>query len=417
MPRANWESGLKNFAAGWVRETDTGLTPSNPAWARFSDSLQSITWSPEITVVPIRGLGVLDPTSFSRTTESHGLTLSYYTQQPLNAGALNDGLNRDADNLLGASHSVLIRESRTVDGGVLDGGQSIFTHLVGGWIESVVLDGQVGTGEPILVTLGYQGELGRSYRIDQPKAATVMVSAVSTAAADTGSTKKVTIEGRVGNNLKDTEELTLNGSSKVTGTKAFASISAVYWSGSKDPVGRINITTDETGKASSIIAVIDGTASGEVAKGVPLQGTTGLFPPAALIADPEYWGQDEAAITYGTGAVVETGGLLRSWSLSIANDLRQEPQAGSRRQVIIPQFRTAEFSVETAGPSETHERIERLVKGGALDLKLALDGGGTNKNITLTNAELTAGPVRSYEVGEGIIVVSATYTGKGITVS
>ena len=408
MPRRNWESGLKNIRAEYVAETDAGTTPDDPAWSRFSDSVQGIAYSPEVSPFPVRGLGEVDPAAFERGAEAHPLSIRYYLQQGLGAGAIAAGIPRDADNLLSSSHSVLVRDSRTVDGGRAGGGQSLFTHLVGAWIASVEIAGNVGTGEPMLATLGYQAEKGRSYRVDQPTGAAATLTVESADAADSGANYKVTLEDKT---AAVSEEVELEGEAAVATTAKYASLEGLYVTGTARPRGDIIVKT--SGEGAVEIARLRGSTSTkqtENDEGVPLLGAGSR---GAAIGGG-YFADARTKITYAGESI---GSLLRAWNIRVANDLRREPQSGSRREAVFPQLRTLEFTSETAGEAETHRKVEAMLRGLSGDLVLSLNGGGAGNVVTMRNAEILGGPTREYSLGEGLIVVSSTFTARGMVIA
>lgn len=406
MPRRNLEAGTRPIRAEWIQETDAGETPDNPAWARFSDIVQGFDFNPSIATSPRRGLGVVDPIYFPRGTETHEVTVTYDLQQVLTGGPLNAGLLRDADNQLPQYHSILVRESRSVDGGVHDSGVRIYTHLVGALIGSLEIAGNVGTGEPLVVTLNYQGEKGRSYVIDEPATAGP-VTVNSTDAMDAGANYMVTIEGMVSGALM-TEELQLNGTTDVTGADDFATIDAVRWTGMNTPRG--DIIVEQGGQEVARLLGTESTGQTEADEGVPLLGTGSHG--TALGTD--FYGAENTTIQVGGAELVDE---LRNWTIRVDNGLGTEPVAGSRRQVILAGARTIELDVESFGSEETHDRIRDLLTGTERDITINVAGGGTGRVVTLTGAEILTGPSRSYSPDQSIIPVSSTLTAKGISIS
>ena len=399
MPRTNVEAGLKNFRAGYVAETTTGTPPTDPAFARYGDVLLGIDWSPGLDVFPLRGLGNVDPLSFNLGPETHGLTLRYYLEEDIASNALNDVLTRDADNLLPNSHTVWIREARTVDGGTEDAGQRVHTVGVGCYAGTGRLAGSAGTGEPIVAEIGYMSEKIRSYAFDE-NAASGTVTLESTVAGDTSI--NIDLED---DDAGTSETVALNGSdatTPVTSVQSYTELDSIRPQSTMS--GDLIVK-----KGANEVARIRGTTSTgttEADEGTPLLGS----------------GSHGAAIggTFETfqSATIQRGGSdlafsVVDWEVRVDNGLELVPQASSRRQRVMPGFRTIECVTTTFGPKESHLRIEEALIGTQSNIVIVLSGC----TVTLTSCQLTTPPNRAYEVGQGVMQVGATFTAEGITIT
>jgi hypothetical protein len=109
----SFESGIGALRANFIRETTAGTTPTNPAWLRYSDELDSVgNWVPNTNIAARTAIGTPDITGFSIGAEDHELSVAYKLQRwPSASGdASYDGLIRDANGYLPATHSFLSRQ-------------------------------------------------------------------------------------------------------------------------------------------------------------------------------------------------------------------------------------------------------------------------------------------------------------------
>ena len=219
-----YESGIRSLRLQFIRETTEGVTPADPDWLIYSDAVQNFEISPTGSINPRGNVGSPDIANFNAGTESHEFSVQYDLQRWFTAAAdaAYDGMFRNADGALPASHSMWAR-ARAGDDGVA--GQGSYIHYVGtgGKINTVTLVGEPESGEPIVVSLAYNCRKLRSYQIDAPVSSGVL-TVVSTSASDT--TQSVTVEDEGAAASETIGPLT--GVTPVVGATSFASIGAAF---------------------------------------------------------------------------------------------------------------------------------------------------------------------------------------------
>jgi hypothetical protein len=253
----SFESGIGALRANFIRETTAGTTPTDPAWLRYSDELDSVgNWVPNTNIAARTAIGTPDITGFSIGAEDHELSVAYKLQRwPSASGdASYDGLIRDANGYLPATHSFLSRQILSGEGNQSGGDLHIYTYGTGGKVDTASVSGDPGDSEPVAVELSYRFEKIRSYAVSQPTAGTTM-TVVSSSASDT--TQDVTVE-----NLTAATSETIS----LTGTTPAAGLSA-------ETVGDITVTFTTGGETCIVILGSDSQQGIEGDYGLPLLGS------------------------------------------------------------------------------------------------------------------------------------------------
>lgn len=395
------EGGLRNTRIHFVRETERGVTPTNPAWLLFSDVVKSFDWPPAPTIAQLRGLGAVDPRFFSGGTETHSLTIEYLPQRWFVDGAgaaldaAGDGMLRGPDNELPATHSVLIRQ-HTVRGGADGGGRRIYTYAEGATIGTVALAGEPGSGEPVQITLSYQAQLIRSYLIDQPaEAGTLTVE--STSEADT--TQKLTIES---DGAEVSEAVQLTGTTPVSTIASFSSIDAIRLD--QETIGDVIVK-----RGATVLAVIRGQNSyqgraGDL--GLPLLGSGSFEEPLKLPFIHFLGSRIERPDT------VPLDDEIMSVSLSVENNITTRPRVNARGPSTFEGVRDVTVTANVFGERSSHDTIMQSLQVEEHALIWELSAG----LLTLPDSIVSAPGNRAPTQGEAVMERGVTFTGKGLVV-
>lgn len=393
------ESGIKELRAHFIRETTVGVTPANPDWLRFGDTLRQISEAPNANVYMQMGAGVFDLTGFLVGPEDHTMGIEYELQNWLTAGndAAADGLLRAADGGLLNTHSFQSRQELAA-GGVLASGSRIYTIAKGGHVGRVTLSGEPNSGEPLKTRLDYVFEKIRSYVIDQP-AATGVCTIRSTNAGDT--TQSLTIENE---GAGTSETIALNGTTPVAGITSFADIDAAELDA--ETIGDVII--EHSGQ--DVMTILGQTSNGgfEGDLGIPLLGT-GSFEAALASAYEIIVG---STILRG-GAVLEEDATISSFEIQIENNLDVHPRIDSRRRRIIEGKRDISANVTIFSRRGSHDSLVANLTADEQDIVWTLTGG----TITLSDTALTSVGGRSYEAGKAVMTRNNVFTGRGLVIA
>ncbi len=399
MPPNAVEAGIKDLRTHFLRETVTGAIQANPAWLRYSDTIQRSQESPNANVYMQRGAGAFDIADFLVGPEDHGLEVTYELQNWLTTGsdAAADGLIRAADGAFLNTHGYQSRQD-LLSGGTLASGRRIYTIGKGGRIGRVVLSGDPNTGEPLKVTLTYIYEKLRSYVIDQP-AATGVCTVVSDDASDTTQTVTVENEGAAAS-----EGLALNGTTPVVGATSFADVDSISLSAETEG----DITISHT--AQTICVILGKTSNGgfEGDLGVPPLGS-GSFEAALASAYEQIVG---STIQRG-GADLEANATISAFEVQVENNLTVHPRISSRRRRIIEGARDITTIATIFSEKGSHDAFVENIKATESDIVWTLSGG----TITVQNAALTGLGGRAYEAGQAVMQRNNTFTGRSIVIA
>jgi len=397
------ESGFKPHRLEFVRESEFGVTPDNPSWLKYSPSIQSITPTPTANIAERRNIGDADVVDFFAGAEDHELELEYDLHKWFVDGGGNaldasgDGLLRDANNELPASHTVVMRG--TLGGtGADNGGSRLYVVARGAKVNSVDLNGDPGSGEPVTVTLNYLATKKRQFRVDQPGSATTLDIA-STDAGDTS--QSLTIES---DDAGTTEVVSLNGTTVVTTTASFDSIDAVLL----DAQTQGDVTVSVTGGPE--LARIRGLSSYQDREGdlgIPLLGSgdrSDTVPSA-----PEIFLGD--TITRGSGFLENAD--INSASASVQNNIEATPVVNSIGQQLNEAARDVTFTATVFGPKASFDSVIEHLTVAKTDIVWTMTGG----SLTFPNAVLTGLGSLTRESEQAVMTIDNTFTSQGITVA
>jgi len=399
MPPNAVEAGVKDLRVHFIREAVTGTVPGNPAWLRYSDSIQNITESPNANVYQQRPVGNVDVTEFLKGPEDHQLEIVYELQNWFTSSgdAATDGLDRASDGALLNTHSYLSRQD-IVSGGILSSGRRVYTVGKGGRIGSVGLAGDPNTGEPMKVTLGYTFEKMRSYEIAQPAAGGV-ITIVSDSAADSSQTVTVTNEA-----ASSSETIALNGVTPVAGSTSFTDIDSLTLSA--ECTGDVSIKHTSVVICTILGKTSNGGYEGDI--GIPALGS-GSFQAALGSAYEFIVG---STIQRGS-ADLEGGATVRTFEINVNNNLDVNPRVDSRKRRIIEGTRAITAVASIFSEIGSHESFVQHIKAVEADLVWTTSSG----SLTLTGSALTTMGGRSYESGQAVMTRGNTFTGKGLTIA
>jgi len=356
MPPAPTESAINNVRAEWVpsdRSSGTPRPPTDPAWNRFSDFVETYpNWSGDSGVEGQQPAGSAGFADHFRGAEEHDIGIEYWLQRFFvdSNGDANDPvgqlINWDSESAF-PTNEVLFRRSVS-DGGKKGAGLREYVYGSGCKPSAATAPGDPSASNPILVDAGFACESVRQYIIHQP-ATSVTPQVYSTSDNDT--TQAVTIESE-GASTSDTFDL--NGSTPVSGASgaSFSDIDAVWIDG--DHEGDIIV---EDGNGTQLVE--DGDANGitgsnsdgvQSYRGVPLLGAGSHA--SAIGTDPENYLFLGTSSTYDGGALADStpADRVHGLDLTIEMDFSREARQGTRRQAIDPVTRTISAEIDVAGP-------------------------------------------------------------------
>lgn len=412
------EGAIRPQRAEFVRETTTGVFPTDPAFLAFSDNITSLSWSPDPGVDPRRGIGDPDPVVFHKGPEDHELSIEYDLQNwlvtgggdPLDASA--DGLLRTANNQLGATHSVLLREenngveaSETVDGWGDTGQESgsptskdtrMFLVGKGGRHASVTYTGDPGSDIPVVTEIQYNFEKVREYQIDQPPSSTTL-DVYNGGSSDVD----VTIEDE---GAGTTETITATAGTTTSGSSSFTGIDAVSLASRVD--GDVAIIDTNL---SEVLAIIRGgdhyAAEGDL--GVPALG--GGSHAGAIGTAYETLLDDSIERPAGTGIAFE----INSVEFSVDNNLDIRTQVGTSDSGISVGERTIEVSATVLGPTQSIQQMDEAMAAIQADIDWVMSGGTLTADQA---ANMDPGGVDK-STGEAAMSLDNTFQATGVTIT
>lgn len=407
MPPNAIESGIRDMRVHFLRETTTGVAPSNPAWLRYSDSIMSLGATPQSNPWAQRPIGTVDPATFLFGPEDHELNIGYHLQkwfcasgaQTPNDASL-DGIYRTSDLSIANTHCFQARQ-KLATGGTLSAGRRIYTIGLGGYVNRVSIKGDPNTGEPLLVNLNYRFEKIRSYEIAQPVSAAA-VTVESTSALDTTQTVRIENDG-----ASTTASLALNGTTPVSsGATTFATIDSI--SLNNQCTGDIVIKKLSTGE--EICRILGKTSLGgyEGDLGVPPLGS-GSFQTAIGTAYQAIIG---STLTRG-GSALEGNATVRTFEMTFENSLEMNPRLDSRRKRISEGNRVMKAIASIFSETGSHSTIVEHLKITQSSIVWTLLGG----TVQLTNAVLTGLGGRAYESGRATMQRNNTFEGLAVAIS
>lgn len=421
MPKA-YEGGLRNQRLEFVRESTTGVTPSNPSWNLFSDTARLFEPEPSSEGEAQRGLSDAFPNNHFASTESHQLTVTYDYQQAVASGgsaqgAGYDALQRDSDQRIPNTHTVVRRMSQSdIDAANTWNGSTSYDtrkYVVGkgGYPATWTMTIDPSESQPVNIELEYEFEKIRVYQIDQPGSAS-QLAAKSTDSNDTS--QSLTIQGTDGTGSNAEESGTLSGTTLVEFTTSFDNIDAIELD--SETAGDVEVYLDTDGTSGSItqgdqLAVIRGQNSydhGEGDLGVPALGTGSHasaigssyeLPPTVIIERPD-----------GTTLADEVGVS----SIVVESEIDDASRTETGRPALSAGDITPQVEATVFGETEYYQSVDEMLRLATNNLRHEFQE--ISETIQVDNAtplEVSA----SDEASQSKKETEITYQGEGITLS
>ncbi len=402
------EAGIRELRANFVRETVSNVTPTDPAWLRFSDELDSASYAPEGNIFPREAIGSPDVQGFEVGPEDHAMGIVYSMQRwlvaaasaPLDASA--DGMLRDANGGYLSTHSVLTRQEFAA-GGTDAAGFRIYSYGTGGFQGRAMVAGSPDSGDPTKVTIDYIFNKARSYLLNQPTAATGL-TIVSDSTADT--TQSVVVENE---GAGITETIALNGTTPAVGiVLTFADIDAIRLTAETE--GDITVTFTTGGNT---VIVLEGKVSNngiEGDLGLPLLGS-GSFETALGLPF-----QTVLSSVFTRGGVALATNVMAT-SFEVNNSLEQDSKVSTRIKTISPGSRVITFNATVFSDQASHDAILANLQATEADIVWTFTGGVSARTVTLGGSALMTPGERSYDRGEAKMTLDNGFQGQTIVIT
>lgn len=398
------ESGIRPGRLEFVRETDPGVTPTDPDWLRFSDSYQSVSYTPTATMSERRRVGHYDVQNHSAGAEDHTFEVEYDLQRwfvdgsgdPLDAAG--DGMLRNEFGEVFATHSVV---ERIIMGGRGTAGAEARQYVVhlGAKIGTVTGDGEPESGDPFKITLGYTAEKSRVYRLDQPDGDTTL-TVKSTDAGDT--TQSLELED---DDAGTSESVDLDGTTEVTTTASFGSIDAALLSAECEG----DVTVEDS--SGNVLLTIFGRDSYQ-----DREGDLGIPPLGNGSHGAEVGGDFESLL----GDTFERGGSplledvdINSAGFTIDNNLDPHASHKTIGKRINEGDRSVSLNTTVFGPTASYDVVNEHLRVVESDIVWTFTGG----TLTFPKAVLTDAGTISRETSQATMTIDNVFTSRGITVA
>lgn len=395
-----WEGGLRPYRLEWWRETTEGVPATDVGRLVYSDNVRS--FDPSGIVPGIEGQRGLtsgaDFTDYFTGTGEFEISVEYDLQRALNqpgTAAAYDGLTRDTYENLPASHTI----ERRIEQGAIEatntwnGTTSLDTrqYLVGLGMkaDTVTIDGDPTSPQPVTVTIDYVGQKAEVHQIDQPPASETL----TVAGLAGGNT--ITIEDESGTS----EDLTADG----TTSASFADVDAVYLAEGQDA----NVTVSGSPGVLTTIYGANAFDYNEGDQGVPPIGTGSHAP--AVGGDYEIVQGD----TFERPAATDLADEIGAFSITVENNVSADPSASAGpRPVVAANERVASADATVFGEVEYPTALVESMRANPGDLVWTL----TSSTLTLPNSRVMS--VGGEETpAQGIKSIDTTLQGTGVTVA
>ncbi|CDK39678.1 hypothetical protein [Halorubrum sp. AJ67] len=386
------DTGFRNHRVEFVREDEPGVTPADPKFELFSDTLETaLVWSADANVEAQRGLGDYEIQDHFTGAEDHSVSVDYHLQRffvddsgsPLDPAG--DALVRDDEGGIRSTHTV-------VDRAEYDGART-FVVARGAYPDLSDLSGDPSTALPMVASLEYEAKRVRMFRVEQPTGETLTVR--STSASDTSQTLTIEGDGSV-----PSEDVMLDGTTAVTTTETFDSIDAFELD--SESAGDVVV---EDGSGNELVR-LRGTDSYDGAIGDLGVPALGAGSHASAIGGSYEHFLDDYISQGGSQMAAE----VRSASFSVDNGYEKSAVMGTAEQAIHVGAQELEFTASVAGNFAHHENLTDHLEGNEFDLVWEMDGG----TVTFTSAVLTGLGDVGPEAGEVISTMDNTFQPKSV---
>lgn len=391
----NADSGFRNHRVEFVREDAPGVTPTDPDFQLFSDTLETaLGWEADAQIEAQRGLGDYQVQNHFTGAEDHSLSIDYHLQRFFVDGSgapldpAGDAVLRDASGGVTSTHTV-------VDRADFDGAR---TYVVarGCYPNLSELSGDPSTSLPMVVSLEYEAKSVRMYRVTQPSSETLSVR--STNADDTTQTLMLEDDGG-----STTEDVTLTGTTSVTTTATFDSLDAFKLDAPTE--GEV-IVEDSNGDTLVRIRGAEAYDGADGDLGVPALGAGSHG--TALGTSYEIFLDDY--ISKGGESIAAE---VRSASMSVSNNYEKNSVMGTAEQAIHVGAQDSEFTASVAGNFAGYESLSDHLTGAEFDLVWEMDGG----TVTFSNAVLMEPGEVGPESGDVVSTIDNTFDPKDVSFS
>ena len=388
------DSGIRKHRVEFVREDEKGITPTDPQFNLFSDTLEStLVAEADAQIEQQRGVGSPDTQAHFAGPEDSTASIEYHLQNffvdgsgnPLDAAG--DAILRGNDNDIQNTHTVIDRAEY--------GSERTYIVMKGGHPELGDISGDPSSGLPILVSLDYEAQKIRSYTVTQPNNESLSLKSTST--SDT--TQSVKLES---DDALTTEEVSLNGTTSVTTTESFDSIDGFELTSETE--GDV-IVSDSSSNELFRIRGSESYDGVEGDLGVPVLGAGSH----ASEIGTEYESFIDDYVARGGS---ELAAEIRSASFNVSNNYDKTAIAGTKQQAIHTGQRDIEFSATVAGNFDNHENLHAHLETQALDIVWEFDGG----SVTFPQAVITDVGDIGPSAGDAISTQDNTFSPEGIQV-
>jgi len=392
----------------FVRETNRGVTPSDPEWNIYSSHHQTWwDWEPDANKQQIQPAGSVDPDFTEAGSETHEATVGYWQEDwfvdgsgnPVDASA--DCMLVSADNQVQNTHSVVSRMDVSSNGA--DGaGYRVYHVGKGGVPSEVTVPFEVDEGSPVQPELGYQFEKFRVYRIDQPSSSTTLdiinngTESVDVIIEDEGAATSTEDSSPGG--------ITVAGGSTTTTVETFGDIDAIELSNDID--GSLEITDGSGTTFATILGSDSYTTEGDL--GVPALGT-GSHDTAS--SDPSYVIFNDDTLDYdGT----EIDDEIITGELTVSREIEDNEVVGTSRRNIYSSGRRTTWTATIASESGSAKQTEDYLTGLGVDnIRWEADEG----TVKGPNPEIFSPGTSDFEAGSGKNERSIELQSQGVNIS
>lgn len=405
-------SGIRSQRIEFIRENTYGVTPSDPKWNKFSDDVTSYEPTMDAAVEPVRSMGNALPTDHASGLENHELNIAYRIQRDFEDGSDNpqdasaDGMERDSNNMIKNSHTVVKRETR-VDGSGND--YRVYTVGKGGLIDTVEIPGDIGDSDYIIITLSYMFKKLRSYKIQQPSSSTKL-AIESTDSNDTSQSLEIENEG-----AGTTESVSLNGTTVVSSSSSFSDIDVLELD--SEAIGDVKIYENDGTETSPTkgtqLATIKGSASYDDVQGdlgIPALGSSGSH--AADVGTDFF---RFANTTVERPASTDLAAQINSVSLTIENNIEADGDVGSTLPQLVPGPQDVTLTATIWGYQEAHNKVVDHLTTSKDNLIWNL--GSSPGQIELTNATIIDPGTLAEESEQAFATVDSQFSAEDLKVT
>lgn len=396
-----------------------GVTPTDPTFLKYSDRIANLSVTPSAMLQRRGGIGSADPVDFQRGPEENELAITYDLVKPISAtgDAVYDGAERQGDEMLPDSHSIVMREDKTriSAGATVSGNVARPTRLYlygrGGLISDGSIIGDASEQVPISVELSYALQYLRGFQIDQPTSGEGSVELLinSTDSSDTGLTVKVEDESGTG------ESVTLDSTDATTHvltSNAYSDIDAVYVPG--DNVGDIQVFVNSGTTTSPTVGDQLSTVYGETTyDGV--ESDYGIPPIEA--------GSRESVSALGSpenflGSAIEADASpypyqIQSVTVTFENNLEATELASGFGMHRAAGNRDVTWEATVFGERTSIDSLRQHFQNNTRTHTWSL----TNSTLTLPDSHLTEPGEVAKEEGQAVMTIDNTWTAEGLTIS